>query len=241
MSDAINWICPHCNMPQTSISENRHFEFNGIYVGKNKLGNCGLHVAAYACVNPRCGELKITATLQTYEGSDRKPHSITTIDKYQLRPKGTAKPQPDFIPIAIRQDYEEACLIRDLSPKASATLARRCLQGMIRDFCKISKNKLINEIKELNRQLNENSAPSGVTQETVDAINAVREIGNIGAHMETDIGIIIDIDPDEAYSLIELIELLFEEWYVAKKNREDKLNRIQEIANGKMAQKQITS
>ena len=96
---------------------------------------------------------------------------------------------------------------------------------MIRDFCKISKNKLINEIKELNRQLNENSAPSGVTQETVDAINAVREIGNIGAHMETDIGIIIDIDPDEAYSLIELIELLFEEWYVAKKNREDKLNR----------------
>ena len=152
---------------------------------------------------------------------------------------GTAKPQPDFIPLAIRQDYEESCLIRDLSPKASATLARRCLQGMIRDFCKISKNRLFDEIKELNDQLRNHAAPKGVTEEAVAAINAVRDIGNIGAHMEKDVDVIIDIDADEANNLIELIEMLFEEWYVARKSREDTLNRIQEIANEKNAQKNI--
>ena len=56
-------------------------------------------------------------------------------------PESDAKPQPEFIPEAIRQDYREACRIRDLSPKASATLARRCLQGMIRDFCAITRGK----------------------------------------------------------------------------------------------------
>jgi len=235
---AINWTCPHCNRPQTSISENRYLSFQGLYVGKNVLGQCGLLFKATACVNQECGELSITASLQTYEGNSSNPISKKTIDTFQLRPKGSAKPQPNFIPLAIRQDYQEACLIKDLSPKASATLARRCLQGMIRDFCKISKDRLNDEIKELNRHLSQNSAPQGVTQETVDAINAVRKIGNIGAHMETDIGVIIDIDPDEAQYLIQLIELLFEEWYIARKNREEKLNKIQEIANTKMAQKQ---
>lgn len=37
----------------------------------------------------------------------------------------------------------------------------------------------------------------------------VREIGNIGAHMEADINVIIDVDPDEAQILIDLVELLF--------------------------------
>ena len=36
------------------------------------------------------------------------------------------------IPIPqLMDDYEEACAIVNLSPKASATLSRRCLQGMI--------------------------------------------------------------------------------------------------------------
>jgi hypothetical protein len=48
-------------------------------------------------------------------------------------------PLPDYIPEQIKDDYYEACSILNLSPKASATLARRCLQGMIRDFWGITK------------------------------------------------------------------------------------------------------
>jgi hypothetical protein len=82
---------------------------------------------------------------------------------------------------------------------------------MIRDFCKISKHRLIDEIKELRKRVNEDQAPLGVQPDTVDAIDHVRKIGNIGAHMETDINVIVDVDPNEAQVLIELAELLFEE------------------------------
>jgi hypothetical protein len=116
----------------------------------------------------------------------------------------------------VRQDYEEAWAIRDLSPKASATLTRRCIQGVIRDFCGISKRLLIDEIRELRRRVDAGKAPLGVQPDTVDAIDHVREIGNIGAHMEADIKLIVDVDPNQGQLLIELTELLFAEWYVAR-------------------------
>ena len=73
--------------------------------------------------------------------------------------------------------------------------------------------------------------------DTVDAIDNVREIGNIGAHMEADVNLIIEIDPNEAQVLIELIEMLFEEWYVQKEQRRRKLDRLQNIAEKKQGQK----
>lgn len=155
------------------------------------------------------------------------------ISMVQIIPESNAKPQPDFIPIALRTDYTEACRIKDLSPKASATLARRCLQGMIRDYCSINKNRLVDEIDALRGAVNAGKAPSGVTIESVDAINHVRGVGNIGAHMEKDINLIIDVEPREAQALIELIELLFDEWYVARETRQQRLKRVQQIAEDK--------
>ena len=45
---------------------------------------------------------------------------------------------PEYIPAQIRQDYGESCKIVSLSPKAFATLSRRCLQEIIRDFWSIN-------------------------------------------------------------------------------------------------------
>lgn len=66
---------------------------------------------------------------------------------------------------------------------------RRCLQGMIRDFWGISKRILFDEIQELKGK---------VTGSSWDAIDAIREIGNVGAHMEKDVNIVIDVEPEEA-------------------------------------------
>ena len=63
----------------------------------------------------------------------------------RLLPKFASKPQPEYIPYALREDYDEACSICDLSPKAAATLVQRCLQGMIRDFCKINDKRTLND------------------------------------------------------------------------------------------------
>lgn len=139
-------------------------------------------------------------------------------------PEGASKPLPEYIPQAIRDDYREACLIRDLSPMASATLARRCLQGMIRDFVKpnAKSDKLYEEIKALEQAIEEGTAPRQVSEDSIAALTAVRKIGNIGAHMEADVDVIVDVDPGEAQVLIDLIESLLQDWYVERQKRVDR-------------------
>jgi hypothetical protein len=108
---------------------------------------------------------------------------------------------------------------------------------MIRDFCGISKATLFKEIETLRAAVTEGTAPAGVTPETVEAIDHVRSVGNIGAHMEKDINVIVAVDPGEAQALIELVELLFDEWYVARQTRQDRLARVKLIAAQKSAEK----
>ena len=110
---------------------------------------------------------------------------------------------------------------------------------MIRDFCGIQKGTLNDEIRELKKLVDEDKAPKGVSDNSVEAIDAVRKIGNIGAHMEKDINLIIDVDPDEAQTLIELIETLFEDWYVARDTREKRFAKLSAIAEAKADQKKI--
>jgi uncharacterized protein DUF4145 len=152
--------------------------------------------------------------------------------KWSLIPESVARPFPDYVPAAILGDYREACLIATLSPKASATLARRCLQGMIRDFWGIKKRRLKDEIDALEEKVN---------SETWDAIDSVRKIGNIGAHMEADINLIVDVVPEEAGLLIGLIETLIVEWYVARYERAQRMARIKAAAEGKQNLRQNAS
>ena len=44
--------------------------------------------------------------------------------------------------------------------------------------------------------------------------------------MEADINVIVDVDPDEAQVLIELAELLFDEWYIAREQRMQRLAKL---------------
>ena len=68
---------------------------------------------------------------------------------------------------------------------------------------------------------------------TWDAIDAVRKVGNIGAHMEKDINVIIDVEPREAELLIGLIEMLLKDWYVVRQERQVRLEAIKGIAADK--------
>jgi hypothetical protein len=104
---------------------------------------------------------------------------------------------------------------------------------MIRDFCKISKPTLNQEIEALRKAVENNSAPAGVTPESVDGIDAVRRVGNIGAHMESDVNTIIDIDSGEAQILIGLVETLFEDWYVARHKRTQRFASVKALADNK--------
>ena len=133
---------------------------------------------------------------------------------------------PEYIPDALRQDYLEAIAISDLSPKASATLARRCLQGMIHDFWNIKEKNLNAEITSLK---------SKIPAKQWAAIDALRKIGNIGAHMEKDAELLVDVDPDEAKKLLKVIELLFKNWYIASHEDEQLYDEVNNMALNKEA------
>jgi hypothetical protein len=62
-------------------------------------------------------------------------------------------------------------------------------------------------------------------------------VGNIGAHMEKDINVIIDVDANEAQLLLELIEQLVDDWYIARRQKEERLQKIKTVAETKDEQK----
>lgn len=143
-----------------------------------------------------------------------------------IYPSSIAKHFPKYIPEQIRKYYEEAYAIVSLSPKASATLSRRCLQGMIHDFWNIKEKNLNAEITSLK---------SRISPSLWKAIDGIRTIGNIGAHMESDINVIVDIDSGEAEKLLKLIEHLIKEWYINRHDAEILFNEVNAISDEKKA------
>jgi hypothetical protein len=221
---AFNWTCPHCNTKTTINSDNFQSSENHMSID-NPAGHKLLRNEWIVCPNENCKNITLSVIL--YDSSYNHITGWKSGDKinsWRLIPNSSAKVFPDYIPEPLRNDYEEACMILDASPKASATLSRRCLQGIIRDFWGVSKKTLYEEI---------NAISDKIDPLTWKSIDAVRKVGNIGAHMEQEINIIIDIEPEEAYLLRQLIELLFEEWYIHKYERELKLKSISDIATKK--------
>lgn len=225
---AYHWTCPYCDRDATLQSGNYGTDYFQLAI-ENSEGYRRFNTLLIVCPNPKCK--RFTLQLSMFDGIKNYERNIEAgelLRTWSLIPASEARPMPDWLPKPIRDDYEEACLIRDLSPKASATLSRRALQGMVRDFWGIKKGRLIDEIDAL--------------KDTVDpitwkAIDAVRSIGNIGAHMEKDINVIVEVEPDEAKKLIQLIEILVDDWYVARHDREERLKAVIELKEAKEDQK----
>ncbi len=223
-----NWHCPYCDR-NTTITES-NYSGNVHEIDKNsKDDQIALYTSVITCPNSKCREYSISADLYLWRWQGNS-WSIQgkPILHWSLKPQSESKQFPDYVPVAVTADYDEACLIRDLSPKASATLSRRCLQGMIRDFFGVKGRTLFDEI---------NAIKEKVDPLTWDAIDAVRSIGNIGAHMEKDINIIIEVDSNEANLLIGLIESLIQDWYVSRHERQQRLQSIVGVAEQKKAAK----
>lgn len=215
------YICPFCGCVQ-SYSGSYSTTENGYYANLN-TSSISEHYKessyifySIQCRNASCSRISVL-------GINR-----TTRKQVDIVPQVTVRKYPDYIPEQIRNDYAEAVMIIDASPKAAATLFRRCLQGMIRDFWGIKAGRLYDEISELQGKV------SAVQWKAIDAL---RKIGNIGAHMEKDVNVIVDIEPDEARKLMKLIELLFEKWYIARYDEEQLFGDIVDISSQKEVKK----
>jgi len=230
--DNFSWTCPFCQRPVTITPQDVNSDDTFLTID-NLDGYRALTCTYIVCPNLECKKFSLSVTLSkaiNTHSLERYPWKVgDELKTYQLIPPSSAKPFPTYIPKSILDDYEEACLIRDLSPKAAATLARRCLQGIIRDFWKVKPGRLVDEIEQIKDK---------VDPLTWQAIDAVRTVGNIGAHMEKDINLIVDVESNEAELLIGLIETLFKDCYIAREQKKSHLTAIVQLGKDKETTKE---
>ena len=214
------YVCPFCGHAQAYTFSYELVRTGmpepGRYIATSDMVKESIDLYTFQCNNDSCKRVTVTSI------------NRSTGEQVDIIPRVVTKYYPDFIPEQIRKDYEEACLIIESSPKAAATLLRRCLQGMIHDFWNIHEKNLNAEITKLKEK---------ITSSQWNAIDGLRKLGNIGAHMESDVNLIIDIDQDEAKKLLKLIELLLEQWYIARHNDEKLYKDITDIADEKEAKR----
>lgn len=213
------YTCPFCGHDQAynrysigSALVGLHSNDKHVIVQEEEEGPASLIINWFTCANSEC-----------------KKTCVTSINRYNSKqidiyPRCSYIQYPEYIPQQLRMDYQEACSIIEESPKAAGTLLRRCMQGMIHDFWGIDEGNLAKEVSKLE---------SHVPKSQWMAIDSLRKLGNIGAHMSKDVNLIIDITMEEACVMRAIIELLFEKWYIARYQEESMYAGIEKIANQK--------
>ncbi|WKZ41554.1 MAG: DUF4145 domain-containing protein [Anaerolineales bacterium] len=202
--------CRHCSAP---------VGMNDIKIEELVRYTNGLSITQYTYECEFCTDL--TVFWQIY-GSKYLglPFEISIWPFLNERPKC-----PSEVPVNIAKDYQEACLVLPISPKASAALSRRCLQSLLRESAKVRHSDLSNEIQEV--------IDSGkLTSQLVDSLDAVRNIGNFAAHpiKSKNTGEIFDIEPGEASWSLDVLEQLFDFYYV----QPAKISKKREALNTKL-------
>lgn len=173
-----------------------------------------LTITTAAC--PECGGLVLTIEPHYKSfGAAERGH------EYIVWPLRSARPIPKEVPEHIKGDYEEAALVLNFSSKASAALSRRCLQAVLYEEGKATQHNLSDQIESVIPKL-----PSHIAE----SIDAVRNIGNFAAHTtKSDTsGEIIEVEPGEAEWNLDVLDMLFDFYYVQPMKAKEKKKALDE-------------
>lgn len=142
-------------------------------------------------------------------------------------PQGVTRPIPPEIVDEYAEDFKEAVAVATLSPKASAALSRRLLQHILREKAGVQHGTLTHEIDEI---IEKNVLPADLA----DDLDALRQVGNFAAHptKETRTGEIVDVEPEEAAWLLDLLEELLDFYFVRPAIRKQKRSQINKKLEG---------
>jgi hypothetical protein len=193
--------CPHCN---TGIAE----AFSSVTITDHpQVKKEGAEVAPralWSAAHMRCPEC--------YEAIIFLNRIITSYGHHLavlVYPSGKVRPVPVEVVDPYKQDFVEACKVLGDSPKASAALSRRCLQAILRDKAGTKSKDLYDQIEEV---INSGKLPSHISED----LHAIRVVGNFAAHLtkSTSTGEIIDVEPGEAEWNLDVLELLFDFYFV---------------------------
>jgi hypothetical protein len=124
-------------------------------------------------------------------------------------PRLAAKPPaPPEVPESIAQDFNEAAAVLPISAQASAALSRRCLQHVLSERSVSTSSNLSTAI--------DAALASGLPSQLAENLDAIRNIGNFAAHVQKaeNSGEVVPVEPEEAEWNLEVLELLFDFYYV---------------------------
>jgi hypothetical protein len=197
--------CPHCTIHFHDNWKDHQFVRGDstLWFDRGTVRNFWYYRSAWC---PKCNEV-------TIEVCTRNSHGHQTGDWRQIYPIGANRgPVPSEVPADIAWDYVEACNVLPISAKASAALARRCLQNMLHAHG----YKARDLAKEIDLLLGETDPMRALPHKLRVTVDTIRNFGNFSAHPIDDKTTlqVIDVDPEEAEWCLETIEELFEHFYV---------------------------
>lgn len=211
--------CPHC---QVTIHPAFHETIVNSYGGQTfqALNTDGTKVywGVRSMQCPACEKGILTLI-------ERINHA-TVVRSRVVQPKSASRPAaPAEVPAELAEDFNEACAVIEDSPKASAALSRRCLQGILR-MNGYTQKDLAPAIDAI---LQAKQLPSFLA----DSLDSVRNVGNFAAHpmKDTNTGAIVPVEPHEAEWNLEVLEGLFDFFYVAPAKEQKKRDAL----NAKLA------
>jgi hypothetical protein len=189
--------CPHC---LDSFHDSGSFTF--------LRGDNDGHWAVRHQTCPSCSRAIVELACGVWHAPSSNLIQIKT--RALVYPRGISRtPVPSDVPNDIAEDYKEACLVLNDSPKASAALSRRCLQNTLRNAAGVKQGDLADEIQQV---LDSGKLPT----QLAESIDAIRNIGNFSAHpMKSKVsGDILPVEPHEAEWNLDVLEALFDFYYV---------------------------
>lgn len=98
MASDYSWTCPYCRQVATITPDNVSSDVH-VFDKNNKSGNLGLSTNVIVCPNSKCREFTITAALHKAEYNPRLSLVGKQLLGWNLIPRSSAKPFPDYIPL----------------------------------------------------------------------------------------------------------------------------------------------
>jgi hypothetical protein len=210
------------------------------YSANHGNGNYTAVIESQVC--PNCNRFKLTAHLHVNKpprvriGNQEGEPIKQLLKSWPLIPEVAAKVYPAFIPEDIRKDYAEAAMLRSVSTRACAMVARRTLQRIVRETCSVHKSTLRQEFLSIRDRVDPllyNAVHNILNLSINPAQSSSATIQTVGSKLEADVNQFQEATEFEADKLIQLVELLLDQLYVERHQKESLMKKVVDDADSR--------
>jgi hypothetical protein len=170
--DHIQTLCPHCEREGAILRFSGPHEIQ-LACRKDETPSIE-HFSILG--KARCNRCKLDSDIILH--GYKKGQTLNAEEKWSeiwIHPKPVAVAAPEGTPKEFAKDYQEAVGVLSISPNASAALARRGIERVLREHYGVKE-------KTLNKCMSNAIENQMISSEISEMLDVIRKIGNYGAH-----------------------------------------------------------